>query len=237
MSSQNLDLRGGRLPRTPGRLPRKTGLAAGLVIETPVGALIIQRLDAAQRRRRDAQSADRDTHIVQVVVQVERPAVIIIYATGGRRAPVIVRAAAGIAAPLNLDDEVIFAVIIEGRRKREAEPTIRRSVDVLGAVLVNFDGRFAAVVPVEIPGQCREGRMTHFDAEIVVRARAHGRTGVPFALRKSPRGYLIRAQNQVLAPYGINPSTSAERVRSRRALAADRKRFRIRRTGRQRTYG
>ena len=171
---------------------------------------------------------------MQITVHAGRRAVRIIYATRGRRAPVIVRVAAGIAAPLNLDNEVILAVIIEGRRKREAEPIIRRSVDVLGAIFVNLDGRVAAVVPFEILRQRRAGRMAHFDTEIVERARAHGRTGVPFTLRKSSRRNVVRFQNQILAPYGIDASASAERVRSYRALAADRKRFRVREAGRQR---
>lgn len=159
---------------------------------------------------------------MQVIIYPRRVTVVLIHASRGGRAPVIVRVAAGVAAPLDLDDQVVFAVVVETGSEREAEPGVRRSGDVLGTLVIDLYRRVAAVVAGEIGRERRLIGVAEFKAKIVERARSHGRTSVPFPLHDGPRGDGVSTQNQVLAPYGIDASTPAERVRGRYARATDR---------------
>ena len=158
---------------------------------------------------------------MQVIIYPRRVTVVLVHASRSGRAPVIVRVAAGVAAPLDLDDQVVFAVIVETGSEREAEPGVRRSGDVLGTLVIDLYRRVAAVVAGEIGRERRLIGVAEFKAKIVERTGTYRRAGEPLPLHNGPRRDGVSAQNQVLAPYGIDASTSPERVRSRYARATD----------------
>lgn len=214
---------------------RKAGPTAGLPAFTYNTKSVVQRLDAAERRRRYAQITGRYTHVMQVIIYPRRVAVVLIHASRGGRTPVIVRVAARVAAPLDLDDQVILAVVVEAGSERETEPSVRRSGDILGALGIDLHRRVAAVVAGEIGRERRLLGVAELDAEIIERARAHRRAGVPLPLNDRPGGDRVGTQNQILAPYGIDASTSPKWVRGGYARAAYRNGIGERYAGSQRT--
>jgi hypothetical protein len=158
---------------------------------------------------------------MQVIIYPRRVTVVLIHASRGGRAPVVVGVAARVAAPLDLDDQVVLAVVVEGGTEREAEPGVRRGGDVLGTLGIDLHRRVAAVVTGEIGRERGVLSVAELNAEIIEGARAHRRAGVPLPLHDRPGGDRVGAQNQILAPYGIDASTSPERIRGRYTRATD----------------
>ena len=144
-----------------------------------------------------------------------------------------VRITAGIGIPINLHDEVVYPVVLKRRIEIEAEPSRRHDANVLGAPAVYFHRLIARVISSEIRGERGEVGVTATEFEIVERTRVTG-VGVPFPFRYRAGGNGVRRQNQSLAPYGVDASTPAERIRGVRTLAAHNNGIRERRSGSQR---
>lgn len=182
---------------------------------------MVQRLHAPQRRRRDARgAADRYPLVVEVAPDVYRTAVVLVREAPGNGVGVAISVAAAVRVPLDLHDQVVRAVVVERSIEVEAEPHVRRGRDILRALAVNQYGRIAAVVGGEVTGKGRAFRVAATQLEVVERPGAAG-VRVPFPFRDGPRRNGIRRQNQSLAPYGIDASTSPERVQRIRTRAAD----------------
>jgi hypothetical protein len=192
---------------------------------------VVQRLNAPQRRRRDARGAPyRYTLVVEVALDVYRAAVVLVRETLRHGIRPAIGVAAAVRAPVDLHDQVVRTVVIERSIEVEAEPRVRRGRDVLRALAVNQYGRVAAVVGREVVGEGRAFRVAATQLEVVVRPRTAG-VRVPLPFRNGPRRNGVTRQNQSLAPYRVDASTSPERVRAIRVRAAYRNRGREGRTG------
>lgn len=158
---------------------------------------------------------------MEVAPEVHRAAVILIREAAGHGVGAAIGVTAAVRIPVYLHDQVVRTVVIERSIEVEAEPRVRRGRDVLRALVVDEDGGIAAVVGREVIGEGREARVAAPQLEVVVRP---GTTGVrvPLPFRNGPRRNGVTRQNQSLAPYRVDASTSPERVRAIRVRPADR---------------
>jgi len=182
---------------------------------------VVQRLHAPQRRGRNARRADRYPLIVEVTRDVHRAAVVRVGEPGRLGIGAAIAVPAAVRVPVDLHYQVTRAVVVERGIEIEPEPHARRGRDICRARVVNLDGRVAVVVGREIVSESRTARVATPQIEIVISTGA-ARVRIPFPSRDGPRRNGVGRKNQSLAPYGIDASTSPERVRRVRTRAADR---------------
>lgn len=129
--------------------------------------------------------------MVPVIDERER-AVDVVEAAGGAGRRVRARLALFIGVlPIDLDYQVAPAVVLEAGVEGPTEPGAAFRVNTLLAPGVDFYGRIAVVVGLEVLGQLGQRRVAHKEFKIVIRSRFvldPREVALPLPLRYRARG-------------------------------------------------
>ncbi len=175
-----------------GRKRELVGPRAGFFVLCWGSSLPVQRFDAAEGGRLNADPLKRYAHVMPVIDDRNGAVYVVVAAARSsrrvrRRLAQLVR-----VLPINLYYEIAPAVVREVSIEGPAEPGAPFRVDILLTPAVDLYRRIAVVVGLEVIRQLRERRVAQEQLEIVIGARfvlAPGEVTLPLPLRYLTRGY------------------------------------------------